>query len=101
MSDWDLIMVEAERLARDLRQHGVDLSEAEKAGDYFISQDYDDGKMARYLDLLVTHPPVRSKRSLRHYQGIRTIWRGWRPRLEREDKARAWGWGVRLAKAGR
>jgi hypothetical protein len=101
MSDWDQIMVEAERLARDLRQRTIDLAEAEKAGDYFVGHEYDNEKMEHYLKLLASNPPIRSRRSQRHYQGIRDIWLGWRTSLKGRDKARAWGWGVRLAKTDR
>lgn len=99
MSDWNQIMADAERLARELRQKTVDLAEAEKAGDYFADHDYQDAPMRAYLDLLAKNPPIRSRRSQKHYQGIRDIWVGWRTSLTGKDKARAWGWAVRLAKA--
>ena len=101
MSDWERIMSEAEQLAAALRRQGVDLAEAEKAGDYFIGHQYDESSMMEYLALLATNPPQRSQRSQRHYQWIRDIWEGWRTQLRDKDKARAWGWGVRLAKAER
>ncbi len=101
MSDWDSIMAEATRVANDLRRLAVDLAEAEKIGDYFINHGYRDDLMARYLELLATNPPIRSKRSQRHYQNLRDIWQRWRPGLKGADKARAWGWGVRLAKSER
>lgn len=98
MSEWDTIMQEAERVAGELRRLAVDLAEAEKVGDYFIGHDYDEAQMARYLELLATNPPVRSRRSQGHYRNLHEIWRRWRTSLEQIDKARAWGWGVRLAK---
>jgi len=101
MSDWDTIMAEAGRVAGELRRLAVDLAEAEKIGDYYIGHGYNEAQMARYLELLATNPPVRSKRSQRHYQSLREIWQRWRPGLQGADKARAWGWGVRLAKTER
>lgn len=101
MSDWDSIMAEAGRVAGELRRLAVDLAEAEKIGDYFIGHNYKEGQMTRYLELLATNPPVRSRRSQRHYQGLREIWQRWRTELRGPDKARAWGWGVRLAKIER
>ena len=98
MSDWDLIMAEAEKVSREMRQRAVDLSGAEKAVDYFIDHGYDEAKMTHYLELLADNPPMRSKRSKRHYESIRTIWRAWRTPLTGADKVRAWGWAVRLAK---
>jgi hypothetical protein len=100
VSNWDVIMAEAEQLARDLRKRTIDLAEAEKAGDYFVDHEYDDTKMEHYLRLLASNPPIRSQQSQQHYRGIRDIWLGWRTDLTGRDKARAWGWGVRLAKTG-
>ncbi|GIW89776.1 MAG: hypothetical protein KatS3mg109_0208 [Pirellulaceae bacterium] len=99
MSDWDVIMQEAERVAGELRRLAVDLAEAEKVGDYFIGHGYNEEQMKRYLELLATNPPVRSRRSQGHYRNLRDIWQRWRTSLAGVDKARAWGWGVRLAKA--
>lgn len=98
MSDWDLIADEAEVVARRLRQDAVDLAEAEKAIDYFSGQLYNEEKMRHYLTLLAQNPPVRSKRSIHHYRNLQKIWQGWQTVLTGQDKARAWGWGVRLAK---
>ena len=100
MNDWDLIADEAEGVARRLRQDAVDLSEAEKAGDYFTSQLYSEEKMRHYLMLLAQNPPVRSKRSIHHYRNLQKIWKSWHTTLTGQNKARAWGWGVRLAKTG-
>ncbi len=99
MIDWEVIMADAEQIAREFRQHSVDLNEAEKAGDFYLTTNCDDAEMARYLELLATDPPERSKQSLRHYLGIRRIWENWNTSLEQTDKARAWLWGVRLAKS--
>jgi hypothetical protein len=100
MIDWEPIVAEGEKVARQLLRLQVDLSEAEKAGDYFIGHGYVEAEMAHYLRLLASNPPARSQRSKAHYEGIRDIWDGWRTTLHGADKARAWGWGVRLAKAG-
>ncbi len=98
MNRWDQIAEEAEVIARQLRQGAVDLAEAEKAGDYFFTHDCNEEQIKRYLQLLAQNPPVRSKRSIHHYRNLKKIWAGWRTTLAGEDKARAWGWGVRLAK---
>lgn len=100
MNKWDQIAEEAEVIARQLRQDAVDLAEAEKAGDYFLTHDCNEDQIKRYLQLLAQNPPVRSKRSIHHYRNLNKIWGGWRTTLVGEDKARAWGWGVRLAKSG-
>ena len=99
MSNWDTILDEAERLARQFRQHGVDLSEAEKVGDYYVYKNCDDQAMACYLELMAKNPPPRSRRSQSHFKNLWDIWRAWRPNLSGKDKALSWGWGVRIAKA--
>ena len=101
MSDWDAILDEAERLARQFRQRQMDLSEAEKVGDYYVHKEYSDEAMARYLELMARNPPPRSRRSQRHFKNLWDIWRTWYPNLVGKDKARSWGWGVRMAKASR
>lgn len=101
MSDWDAILKEAEWLAKQFLQLEVDLAEAEKAGDYYVSKQYSDAAMARYLQLMAQNPPPRSRRSQRHFQNLWDIWQRWHPSLQGADKARAWGWGVRMAKARR
>jgi len=101
MLDWEGIKDEAEQLAAQFRRLEVDLAEAEKAGDYYVIKGCDDTAMARYLKLMATNPPPRSRRSQRHFRSLRNIWRSWRTGLSGKDKARAWGWGVREAKAQR
>ncbi len=99
MNTWDQIIQEAEQLERKFLRQEVDLSEAEKAGDFFIKHGCNENEMARYLKTLATKPPERSKKSQGHYRNIRNIWQGWRTSLQDKDKARAWGWGIRLAKS--
>jgi hypothetical protein len=101
MTDWDAILNEAERLAMQFRRLEVDLSEAEKVGDYYVYKGCDDDAMARYLELIAKSPPPRSRRSQRHFKNLWDIWRNWHPSLSTPDKARAWGWGVRIAKVRR
>jgi hypothetical protein len=101
MSDWNVILDEAEWLARQFRQRGVDLSEAEKAGDYYTHKGCNEKTMTEYLELMATRPPLRSRRSLRHFQNLHEVWQSWRTNLQGKDKARAWGWGVRRAKSPR
>ena len=99
MTDWEAIMREAERLAKQFRRLGVDLAEAEKVGDYYVYKGCDDQAMLRYLEMMAKNPPPRSRRSQRHFKNLWDIWRSWQPSLSGLDKARAWGWGVRIAKA--
>jgi dsDNA-binding SOS-regulon protein len=94
MPDWDAIMDEAERLAELLQQKQIDLSEAEKLLGYFVYKNYDPAAVSRYLDIMSKNPPPRSKRS----QSLKEIWSGWRTDLAGADKARAWGWAVRIAR---
>lgn len=98
--DWDRLMTEAEEMARRLRQAGVDLSEAKKALDYYLYKGCDEQAMRRYLEIMATKPPLRSKKTQAHYRGIRDLWLGWRTSLRGADKARAWGWAIRLARVG-
>lgn len=98
MSDTDAMLDDAEWLARQLRQRNVDLSEAQKAGGYYASKEYDDKAMARYLQVMATNPPPRSQRSQSHFRNLWDIWRTWQTGLTGKDKAQAWGWGVRLAR---
>lgn len=96
--DWDTLMKEAEDMADRLRQTGVDLNEAEKALTYYLHKNCDERAMSRYLELMATNPPLRSKRTQVHYRTIRSLWMSWRTGLRGLDKAGAWGWAVRLAR---
>jgi hypothetical protein len=97
--DWDLLMKEAEDMAGRLKQMGVDLNEAEKVLTYYLYKGCDERAMSRYLELMATNPPLRSKKTQIHYRGVRSLWMSWRTGLRGLDKARAWGWAVRLARA--
>jgi hypothetical protein len=99
MSDTNAMLNDAEWLARQFRQRDVDLSEAQKAGAYYISKKCNDAAMARYLELMATNPPPRSQRSRSHFRNLWDIWRTWQTGLTGKDKAQAWGWGVRLARS--
>lgn len=99
MPDWNGIMEEAERLADELQRRGVDLSEAEKAVDYFVRTGCDETSFARYLQIMAEQPPMRSKKTRGYYQQLRRAWEQWGTRLRGLDKARAAGWAVRLARA--
>jgi len=98
MPDWDAIMDEAERLAGLLQQKQIDLSEAEKLLGYFVYKNYDPAAVSRYLDIMSENPPPRSKRSQLYFRSLKEIWSGWRTDLAGADKARAWGWAVRIAR---
>lgn len=67
----------------------VDLAEAEKLLDYFVHRDFDSAAVNKYLSLMSESPPPRSRRSQLHFKNLKQIWDGWKPSLEREDKARA------------
>lgn len=98
MSTWDDIQNEAEWLAQQFRQRNVDLAEAKKAGDYYISKECDGKAFAQFLKLMAQNPPPRSRRSQQHFKNLWDIWRSWNPIFTEKEKARAWAWGVRLAK---
>lgn len=100
MPNWDAIMEEAKHLENLLRRADVDLNEAEKALGYYIFKDYDDAAMERYLKEMATNPPPRSRRTQGYYRELSRVWQQWSTRcsLKGVDKARAWGWGVRMAK---
>jgi len=99
--NWEAIMREAEKLERMLRQADLDLNEAEKAIGYYLFKGCDEQAMDRYLRQMAENPPPRSKRTQRYYQQLYRIWRGWSStcQLTGIDKARAWGWGVRMRRA--
>jgi hypothetical protein len=97
--NWDRLMAEAEEMARRLAQTGVDLSEAEKALTYYVYKGFDEQAMRRYLELMATRPPLRSRKTQAHYRKMRDLWLSWRTGLRGEDKGRVWGWAVRLARA--
>lgn len=99
MPDWDRILDESQWLAREFRRRRVDLSEAKKAGDYYASKSYDDKAMGRYLKHMADRPPPRSRRSQPHFENLNQIWQAWHTTLKGRDKARAWGWGIREARA--
>jgi len=103
--DWEKVLREAEELARQLRRARVDLNEAvneaEKALTFYLYKNCNEEAMRRYLNTMATNPPPRSKKTQRYYCVIRDLWEGWRTDLSGRDKARAWGWAVRLAKVGK
>lgn len=101
MLDWDTIMSDAEMIKNKLLLLNVNLSEAQKLGSYFNYKKYDEQSLKRYLRTMANNPPPRSKRTKRHYRGLQQIWREWRTNLQGEEKAIAWGWGVKLAHAGK
>jgi len=101
MNSWDMIMDEAERLAGSLLSFDVDLSEAQKVGDYFVAKGCDREVVLKYLREMSKNPPPRSRRTQPYYQKLLQIWQGWRSQLPAQDQARAWGWGARVAKTRR
>lgn len=101
MPNWDNIGTDAKWVARELERLEVDLAEAEKLVDYYLFKGCSEEAMLRYLDTLAQNPPPRSRRSQRHYRNLRDIWQRWNTTLTGVDKARAWGWAVRSAKASR
>jgi dsDNA-binding SOS-regulon protein len=98
---WDKIMEAAKRLENLLRRADVDFNEAQKAIGYYLFKDCDEAAMERYLKEMAENPPPRSKQTQGYYKKIRHIWQQWSPKcgLIGIDKARAWGWGVRIAKS--
>jgi dsDNA-binding SOS-regulon protein len=101
---WDKIMEAAKRLENLLRRADVDFNEAQKAIGYYLFKGCDDTAMERYLKEMAENPPPRSKQTRNHYQKIYRIWQEWSRHcksegLEGVDMARAWGWGVRIAKS--
>jgi dsDNA-binding SOS-regulon protein len=101
---WDKIMEAAKRLENLLRRADVDFNEAQKAIGYYLFKGCDDSAMERYLKEMAENPPPRSKQTRNHYQKIYRIWQEWSRHcksegLEGVDMARAWGWGVRIAKS--
>lgn len=101
MSNWEEILKEADTLANQLLQRKVDLAEAEKLLAYFVHRDCISEDVSDYLDEMSRNPPPRSRRSRDHFRNLQAIWDGWRTKLEYEEKARAWGWAVRNARAKR
>lgn len=99
MIPWNEICIEGERLAKLLIKQEVDLSEAQKAGDYYRFKGWDEAAMKKYLSEMDKNPPVRSNRSQRHYSNIHKIWTGWQTNLQGVNKARAWVIAIRTAKA--
>ncbi|RDV83580.1 hypothetical protein [Ammonifex thiophilus] len=98
--DWEIITREAEGMARRFKQNGVDLNEAKKVLDYYVYKRFDEEALVRYLQIMAFNPPPRSKRTQRYYQKLYDLWLNWNTGLKGRDKARAWGWAIRLAKAG-
>ena len=108
---WDKIMDAAEHLSNKIREMTKEykdekriksfLGEAEKSLQYYIFKEYDETAMNRYLKEMAENPPPRSKQTQGYYKKIRHIWQQWSPKcgLTGIDKARAWGWGIRIAKS--
>jgi hypothetical protein len=103
MPKWDAIMDAAKRLENQLRRADVDLNEAQKALGYYLLKGCDDTAMERYLKDMATNPPPRSRRTQGYYRELHRIWQQWSAQCKQQglqglDKARAWGWGIRMAK---
>ncbi|BCW94588.1 MAG: hypothetical protein WHS44_11465 [Fimbriimonadales bacterium] len=98
--NWDAIIEAAKKLENLLRRAEIDLNEAEKAIGYYLFKDCDEEAMKKYLETMANNPPPRSKRTQRYYRELYRVWQQWSPQcgLTGRDKARAWGWGVRMAK---
>ncbi len=99
--DWERLMSEADQLARRIQGSDVDLSEAKKALDYYLYKGCDEQAMRRFLEVMATNPPARSRKTQVYYRSIRDLWLSWRTGLSGRDKARVWGWAIRLARARR
>ncbi len=99
MIDWDTILDEAETLAEQLASRNVDLSEAEGVLKYLVYKRYDSSAVSKYLSYMSESPPPRSHRSLMHFRNLKHIWDGWETNLRDRNKARAWGWAVRVARS--
>jgi len=98
MINWDNILRAAEDVARQMKREQVEESQAEKAGDYFVDQGYSEVAMAKYLQIMAENPPIRSQQSASQHYAIRRVWTEWQTDLTGRDKARAWGWAIRLTK---
>ena len=108
---WDKIMEAAELLSEEMLGAAEEykkwerkksfLGETEKSLQYYIFKEYDETAMNRYLKEMAENPPPRSKQTQGYYKKIRHIWQQWSPKcgLTGIDKARAWGWGIRMARS--
>jgi len=108
---WDKIMEAAELLSEEMLGAAEEykkwerkksfLGETEKSLQYYIFKEYDETAMNRYLKEMAENPPPRSKQTQGYYKKIRHIWQQWSPKcgLTGIDKARAWGWGIRIARS--
>ena len=89
-------MSDAEMIKNKLLLLNVNLSEAEKLGNYFSYKKYDERAINRYLRIMAESPPAA--KTQRHYKDFSRSGE-WRTNLKGEEKATAWGWGVKLAHA--
>jgi len=100
MPNWDAIMKEAKRLEQLLRRADIDFNETEKALGYYLFKGCDDQAIERYLKEMANNPPPRSRRTQGYYRELHRIWQEWGKKCELSgiDKARAWGWGIKMAR---
>mgnify|MGYP005847459327 CR=1 FL=1 len=98
---WDQIHKEAAQLAQRLLQQRVDLNEASKLGGYYRMKGYSEAAVRKYLTIMSERPPVRSNRTKPHFIAMRSIWFSWASALQGSNKARAWEWGIRIARVCR
>ena len=100
MPNWNAVMEEAKRLERLLRRAEIDFNEAEKSLGYYLFKGYDDQAIERYLKEMADNPPPRSRRTQGYYEELYRIWQEWgrQCKLSGIDKARAWGWGIKMAR---
>ncbi|MBE3577767.1 MAG: hypothetical protein IMX00_08760 [Limnochordales bacterium] len=102
VGEWEAIVREAERLAPRLMPADKTwdvVGEAKRIPDVLKSFGYDEDKLAKYLHIMATNAPPRSKKTEKQYQEIERIWRSWAGTcpLTPQAKAKAWAWAVRIA----
>ncbi len=98
--DWERIVTEGRRLAHLIPQDRVNPSESEAGLEYYISTGFNDEKLAKFLDLMISNPPRRSRRTRGYYENLkRALLHTWNTSLTGEEKAMAWGWAIRTVKS--
>lgn len=93
--DWHAICREADSLAQQFAQQGLDANECVKLGKLYAAHGYSDEWVAKYLQLMASDPPPRSRKTAPQYSRMRMIWHNWRTPLKGREKGIAWGWAAR------
>ncbi len=96
---WEVIVQEGTKLADHIGGGKVDLNEAQKVLQFYADVEYDDARLQEFLDIMLSDPPQRSRRTEMYYRNLKDGLQRWGTSLGGRAKALAWGWAIRIARS--